>query len=79
MKKSEWEAACDAAQESFNNDVKLQQKIKDSSDKELIHWVVDALLNGEPEVMPIAAAILKEANSRGGKVAKKVNEAWDVI
>lgn len=79
MKKSEWEAACDAAQESFNNDTELQQKIKDSNDKELINWVVDALLCGEPETMVVAATILNEANSRGGEVAKKVNEAWDVI
>lgn len=29
--------------------------------------------------MPIAAAIVNEANSRGGKVAEKANWAWNNI
>lgn len=79
MTNRELEAIYAQAENNLKNNIKIQQKIKNCSDKELIAWITDVLTYGEPEVMPIASAIHTEAVSRGGETAEKAQWAWDNI
>lgn len=79
MKNKELEAIYDMAEKSFSADKETQQKIKDSSDMELLDWLIEALHYGEPEIMPIANAIYKEALSRKGHMPEIAQSIWNTI